>query len=108
MTNGPGPSGARRPTTVREAVAFVIRHAVGAPFPHFGDTRSRTAYIRLRVSRRPRAELEYTLRLAAALCRHAGTALTREERGAVYAVTHEIRAEIARAADAAAATEGTE
>ncbi|MFB6885830.1 hypothetical protein ACFCY8_33925 [Streptomyces noursei] len=91
-------------------MTFVTRHAQGAPFPHFGDTRERSAYIRRRVARRPREELEYTLRLAVALCEHAGRTLTREERGAIYAVSHEIRAELARTVDSPVPvpSEGTE
>lgn len=82
-----------KPTTISAAVQFLARHTEGAPFPHFGGTRERSAAIRRRVARRSTEELEYSLLLARALA-ESDIRLTREEDSAIYEATHEIRAEL--------------
>ncbi|MGW7463723.1 hypothetical protein ACWGJT_03220 [Streptomyces xantholiticus] len=80
-----------RPTTVDEAVSYLTRHAQGAPFPHFGDRRERSAFIAGRVARLLREDLQYAVRLATALCEYAGDALTRGQRWDICDVTHAMR-----------------
>ncbi|MGW1976692.1 hypothetical protein [Streptomyces sp. NPDC001889] len=80
-----------RPTTVAEAVRYLTRHTDGAPWPHFGDTRERSAYLAGRVGRLTTEDLEYGLLLAGVLGERWHRSLTRGQRQDVYDVAAAMR-----------------
>lgn len=79
---------------VDQALALVLRHARGAPTPHFGDTRGRSASIRRSVVRLSSAELERQFKIIEILARCVpDSMIPKEKRSDLYNVGHEIRNE---------------
>jgi hypothetical protein len=78
---------------VDRATAMLLKHARGAPTPHFGDTRERSAAIRGRVHRLSDADLDHHFKVYKALAQ-VPWMIPREIKAAVYDVGHALWSEV--------------
>lgn len=76
---------------VDEAVAMLVRHVRGAPTPHFGDTRERSASISRSVHRLSDEKLTWEYKVYRALSSDRYSDLIpRDKKSDVYDVGHEL------------------